>query len=321
MRRGRVRVWLATIAASCLGACASLFGIEELPLRPDPTPPINIDDGGDGGQALDCDGGRPTCACQKHDFCDDFDNMLETLGARWSAIPGAANPFTKEEAGISFTDEALSRPRALRTNASAPRTSAYAVLGHELDHDKAAPGRTLGGVRLAMYVRVDTLSFNEIRGPLPEAGSAIVAGMVTLSGITFKGVAVVVAERGVYFFGGDDVLEPKRPTADQFENVIALYEGPVGPLTNNWLRVEILVGMKEVAVREGFFSCSAVADGPVMAANLGPRGSQSGCTTLPASFGGVAWAAKPIVTAGAALFGGGAISIRQDDVTVDFLEP
>lgn len=321
MKRFARAAFVALALPASVAACAALLDIEELPQRPDQdAAPLDASaPEPDGGSA--CDGGGRLCACTKHDFCDDFDDDAAVLGASWSGFGGLGNPFLKGDSGMNFTGTAFSAPRALESFASAQSTSAFAVLGHQLDQARLHPGRPFGGVRMSVLVQIGALSFSEIRGPLPDGGSAVAAAVVNFVGANLGGAAVVVGLDGAYLFSSVNLLEGNRKDAGPDDVVVQLFDGDVTAIARNWLRVEIVVADRAVALREGYSTCASVPAGPVMAAVVGPTALRQGCAAVPASLGGLSWASTPILTVGGALFGGGELVFRQDDVTMDFLEP
>lgn len=327
MRRGLSSVAFTFLLG--LGSCRVLFAIDDL-ARGDGTAEADssTDAANDNVAPLRCvqDAAWPVnCACEDgihHAFCDDFDTLSETLGARWSGLPGMPNPMIKGNAAIVHTDAALTPPRAVVTTASEQKTSSYAVIVHQLASDAKVP---IGGARFRQHVQIAALSFTEARGPIVDAGAAMISSMAHFEATTLKfaGVAVLATSNGVFLFASQDLLEP-RPSADAAAAnvVLTLNAGQIQDLSN-FVRIEILVAYKSVAVREGFVSCRAVAgdDTVVFAGGFGPSNFSQVCGALPASFGGLSWLSSPIITAGAALYGGGSLSIRDDSLSVDFLEP
>jgi len=318
----RLLLLVAVACAAVVPACAALFDFGELPLRTaaDAGPDAPLDGA---APPLDCDASFRKCACELHDFCDDFDDASTTrVGAGWSGIDEIENPFVKGDAGILLTDQAWSEPRGLTTTSTGDRASSFALLTHQMSHDRAQPGRDLGGVRITLRVRVRALSLLEVRGPL-DAGSAIVTGMARLEKSALRGITLLAAEEGIFLHASENLLDVPADAATRTDVILPVYDAPVSDLLGNWVRMEILVATRVIAERAGYGSCGAsgAAPGaPVMAASAGPTAKQ-GCAPLPAFFGGLSWASQPIIAAGAALFGGGAITLDQDDVTLDFLEP
>jgi hypothetical protein len=319
-RLAGVALALAGAALSPL-ACAALAGIDDLPLHvadgaPDePIVPIDAADASDAG----CETSSHMCHCVAHDFCDDFDVDGEALGARWSGAVGLPNPFTKGTETIGLTTDALSAPRALLVTAGQPKDSAFALLSEQLDQATAYPGRSFVGFRYTLDIRVESMGFDESRGPLGDSGSAAAAGVFHFDGTNARGVALILGVDGVYLSTAASILSTGL---DGGENYLApIFLGDVLTLSRTWLHVELLAAADSArAVSEGFTSCGAVPGSAVVAAAIGPLRVAQACLALPASVG-VSWAMQPVVSAGTVLFGGGQIVLRQDNVAFDFLAP
>jgi len=268
-----------------------------------------------------CESSSRVCGCVVHDFCDDFDVDGEALAARWSGVLGAANPFTKGDASFAYTTQALSPPRAVQTNTYDPKDVSLALIAHQLDFDKAYPGREFLGFRFTLDVQLETLVVTERGGPVVDAGSAVAAAVASYTGLDATGVAIVFAPMGAYLFAGRGLFRGQGLLPDAGDgSIVPIYDGDLLGYAKSWLHAEIVVADKARAVREGFASCSALDDGPVVAATVGPARVSQACTPLPPGVG-FAWARQPGVTAGAALMAAGTLAIRQDNVAFDFLAP
>lgn len=318
MKRATVRLALALVVAGLpLVACGTLLGIEHLPIVDEDA----ADQSSEAAITTDagCEASSRLCGCVPHDFCDDFDVDGEALGARWSGVLGLANPFTKGDASMDFTAQALSPPRAAQTRAGEDKASSFAILSQQLDHATVHPGRAFVGFRYAVDLQLETLVVTEPRGPLVDSGSAVAASVLHFDGPAAKGVALIVAPDAAYLLTAASLLDIQ--SLDGGTGAITrIFEGDILALGRSWLRVELVVADKARAVREGFTSCSAAADGPVAAASLGPARVKQACLALPAAVG-MGWAEQPVVSAGGVLFAGGTLVMRQDNVAFDFLAP
>ncbi len=319
MRRMRGASVLVSLAAAC-AACASLLDIEVLPVRADDAgldaPAVDAS-----SDAVDCDATPAACACAQHDFCDDFDNG-EALGERWHLPSGVSNPFPKGDAGIALTDAAYTPPLAVLTTSDGTNSASFAFLGNQVEFATLHAGKTFVGARYAVDLQLDDLSFVEVRGPIASIPSAIVAAVMGLVDSVPRGVGVLATLEGIYLFAATDLLGATKPDAAPTDAVLVkIFDGKTLEIAKSWLRVEILVADRDVAVKLGFASCATAPAGPIAAAGLFPGRVKQGCAALPSSFGGLAWAQSPVATAGGALFGGGSLRLRQDDVFLDFVEP
>jgi len=313
-------VAVVAVSAAALSACGSLLGIEKLPVVDDAGSTPEVDAGEASAADAGCEVSSRVCGCVVHDFCDDFDVDGEALAARWSGALGAPNPFTKGDASVAFTTKALSPPRAIQTASDEPKESAVALIAHQLDFAALYPGKDFVGFRYTVNIQLDTLVLTERGGPVPDAGSALAAAVINYSGLDATGVGLVFTSDGAYvviarglFLGG--------ALPDSGDGALSrIYLGDPVSFAKTWLRAELLVADKARAIREGFSSCGAVADGTVAAASLGPGKLSQGCLAMPAGVGS-AWAKQPGVTAGAAMMASGTLVLRQDDVAFDFLPP
>ena len=306
-------------AAIPLGACGAILGIEQLP----------IDDGLDASPDQEAEASPPAdagceassrmCGCVPHDFCDDFDVDGEALGARWKNDLGIPNPFTKADASMELSNEGLSPPRALLTRTGDEKSSSFALLSHQLVYDASYPGRAFAGFRYTADIRVEKIVTTEPRGPLREAGSAAAASVLHYEGLVVSGIVLLVVPDGAYLLTAASILDNNGVDGGNGD-LVRLFDGDILELSKSWIRVELLIAEKGRALREGFPTCAAVADGFVAAAAVGPAGAKQGCLAIPPDVG-VAWAAEPVVQAGGLLFAGGELVLRQDNIAFDFLAP
>ncbi|CAN5924162.1 hypothetical protein BH11MYX4_BH11MYX4_63340 [soil metagenome] len=316
-RAARAAVALVFALAGVSAACGTILGLETLPIVDPDATPDQVSDAAvsDAG----CEASSTMCGCVPHDFCDDFDVDGEALGARWSGLLGLTNPFTKGDAKIELTTQALSAPRAILTTAGDPKASSIALLSQQLDHAVAHPGRAFAGFRYALDLQLETLETTEVRGPLVDSGSAVAASVLHFDGPAAKGVAIILSTDGVFLLTAASILDIQ--SEDSGDGAITqLFSGDILALSRNWLRVEIVMADRDRAVREGFTSCGSRTGGPVVAAAIGAARIKQACLTVPAAVG-LSWATQPVVNAGSLLFAGGKLVLRQDNVAFDFLVP
>lgn len=301
-------------AAVVLVACASVLGIEDRPLRADTDGAPLVDGGGGGGADV---GAEASCnlfesrACSAdcpRDFCDDFDGDGQAPESRWVTPIGLQNPFVRGDSGVALTMPADSPPYALSTRTSSSSTSSYGMLAHLLSFDAKHKGQTFDGVRVAFKFRIDELKSTGIGGPVKDAGSAAMLGMLRADVVQpLKGIAVVLSGRSMILDVADDVL------GGDGSNVLGTVATDLDLtfLRDNWVQLELFVGDRERATQLGFALCATTNPGLVAAAGLAGRTLGSACVNVPASFGTPDWAEFPVILAGSLLFSAGTASFRS----------
>jgi len=314
-RRRGLRVVLAAAVAALSTACALVLGIDDKPLRPESPSEGGVDAGADAADAACTPDPRLGCACETHDFCDDFDDDASAPFSRWSSPLG--NPFVKAGSTIGLDAGGRSPERATSVVGGSDGGSTYAIVLAELDHAKLRPGRPFAGAKLSFLLQLEELALSANNsGPIDDAGTAYVGAVLRLLEVKPAGAAILVADDGTYLSVSTDVIGGggKGSTA-------RLYEGAVLKLAKppNWIRVEIFIAERDKAVAAGYSSCSGLPAGPVAAAMLSIPTYQ-GCVAIPAEFGDLSWAKAPILGVGAGTFGAGTFRVRHDNVSFDFLE-
>lgn len=306
-------------------SCRLLFGVDDLSggaLAPSPGTEAGPDAIAEAGADAppDCDpqsAGYQFCACTKHDFCDDFD-IGEPRGAHWVGLGGVSNPFANPNAGTVDIavdlDGGFTGPGALTTSVSETHTSGWAFLAQSAD---AGPARRVDGLLYGAEVEVQSVGFIEQqRGPL-DGGSAVIAAIGKVDQVQLKiaGVALLAGTDGMYLFASRDLLGGKRDPVATPDDVMLQFEGGNVQGLGGWLRFELLIGSRTVAVAQGY-ECADVPDGPVVAGSfatkIGPlcHAAPAGMSDLQTGYG---------MVTGAAVYGGGSVVVKHDSVTLDIL--
>ena len=297
----RFRAITAALAAlSSLVGCGLVLGLDPLPLRPTDAGAVEA------GPDADCDPTRGCTAACPHDFCDDFDLDGQAPNAKWPGVLGLESPLVRQDATV---DLAIGRspPRSLGSHsASTVSSPSHAFLVRAL---KGPDGGA--SLRYQFDVLLETLTLNEPRGPLPEAGAASIAAILSPVNGSPAGAAIVVGPDGIYLASSDNVL------ASTDAGVQSFFSGSVAPLSGNWVRIELFVGTAEAAVPIGYTTCAG-KKGALAAARILALGSNA-CTQLPGALSDISWTELPVLLAGSYLFGAGRIDVRIDNVTADFV--
>lgn len=306
----------ASVAGALL-ACEAILNIEEKPLRVAPEAGALPDGVGvDGGGAdARCDPAEPRCSvgCLR-DFCDDFDVDGQAPEARWAAPPGFVNPVLKGDSGVSLATGGSTPPAALLAATSTTEPSSFSMLGHQLSFRERHAGEQIDGLRVAIDLRVDTLTYTGPGGPVPDAGSATMLGVLRNDSFPPKGIAILVTGDAVYLDISEDVLG--NTSGDVLAPLNTKID--IGAVLQNWGRLELFIGDRERAVAEGHAQCGLVAPGLVAAASLGGRVLGEACAAVPPSFGPASWIETPALLVGSLLFAPGSATFRIDNVVANF---
>lgn len=322
-RRGRVAGALlgsAGLGASLL-ACAAILDLEDdKPLRVAPDTSALVD-AGDATDAKDaappapCDETKGCSAACPHDFCDDFDMDGQAPETRWIAPSGFTNPILKGDAGFALADTAglaYSPPRALLATTGSAGTS-FSMLVNKLSFADRHPGQVFDGVHAAIELRVEALNLLGPGGPVPDAGSAAMLGLLRPDSFPPKGVAIVITDDAIQLDVSDDIL-----TGSGTQTLAKLSSNFKAPkLLGIYVLLELFVGDQARAVKEGYDTCQGVTPGLVAAAKLGKILGQA-CLPVTGAFGPATWAENPAMLIGSLLFGPGNAVVRVDNAVADF---
>lgn len=313
------RAALALAGTACfLAACASILGIEELPVKEESVrdagrdrtaPPVDA-----GIDAKPCTETPATgCACP-HTFCDDFDDASTPVGARWLSTltpTGGAfiNSKTPGGASVGYAGEPVSAPNTFEAKLYSDNGSAYAFLFNRLAHQR---GANFQGVRFRFHTRIKELVLNESRGPV-DGGSIVVGGLFTES-IPPAGVVIAATPGAVILAAADtDVLDENSTATSS-----VAYDGNVLEHAQTPITVELYVVTRDRAVAEGLEMCSLVPAPNVAALRI--AGLAATCMALPTTLSDPAWTTNSLVGLGAGTFGMGSANILHDNAMVDFFE-
>ena len=318
-RRRLLGIAAAGLAASAF-ACSAILGIDEKPLRAEADASTLADaaDAADASAEATCDPSAVVgCggACP-HDFCDDFDGDGQAPATRWKPPAGFENPIIQGDSGVSLTTPGNTPPTSLLASTSSTGSTSFSILVDQLTLADRHAGKTFDGVRVAIDLRVDALTFTGKGGPVEDAGAATVLGLLRPDSFPPKGIAIVLTGRSVHLDVSEDVLgvSGTEIVADINSSL------DTSKVLNNWVRIELFVGDRERAVREHFDKCASVAPGLVAAAALGGKVLGEACVPVPAGFGPPTWAETPAFLVGGLLFAAGRASFRIDNAVADFYE-
>jgi hypothetical protein len=314
------RRWLLAIATAALTgsalACSAILGIDDKPLRVETdgaTPPTDAADAADAA-ACDPNAVRGCGGACPHDFCDDFDGDGQAPGSRWQPPNGFENPIVQGDSGVTLTAPGNASARSLLARTSSTGSTSFSILVDQLALADRHAGKQFAGVRVAIDLRVDALTFTGKGGPVTDAGSATVIGLLRPDSFPPKGIAIVLTGSSVHLDVSEDALgvTGTEIVADVNRNI------DVSKVLNNWVQVELFVGDRDRAVSERFESCKAVARGLVAAAALGGKVLGEACVPVPPGFGGSTWAETPAFLVGGLLFAAGSAAFRVDNAVADF---
>ncbi|MBS2014867.1 MAG: hypothetical protein JST00_18400 [Deltaproteobacteria bacterium] len=311
---------MASIAAALVG-CATILGIEDRPLRQesDASDASSESAPAEAGGDASCNRfeSRACTADCPREFCDDFDGDGQAPTTRWRTPIGFNNPFVRGDSGVTLTANGNSAPTALSAGSGSAGQTAYAFLAHLLAFDETHPGETFGGVRVAIDLRVDSLTISGKGGPVPDAGSAALLGMTRSDVVPPKGLAIVVSGTSMYLSIAEDVL---GGTGTSVLGRITDQVDIVDFLRSTWLQVELFVGERDIAVKLGYSKCAepTITPGQVAVAAVGARKIGMACLNVPDAFGPPTWPKSAVILGGTLLFAAGESKFRIDNVAADF---
>lgn len=310
----RRSVTSVALAAVCLaGGCRLVLGLEELPLREDPSeagPAVPDGEAPDAGEPCVDDPSRGCRDGCDHAFCEDFDRGGDVFSRWTSAVTPAGGVLVRNDAAVTTSLEAstLSPPLALTSRLDCDACSAYALLAKSVEAKDAA------AVRLRLFVRPLSLELSPktFGGPFEDAGAVFVGGLLATP-IPARGALLLVNRDGVYLytngndlFGGAGSGDPPKPVATGLL------------VTGAYVEVELLVGSRARALKEGMASCASEPDGLVVAARIA-RGT-NGCTPLPDTLlADTTWLDQPTFLVGTGTYGPGLVEVDHDNVAIDVL--
>lgn len=315
-RRLAVAVALLTWAVA---ACASILGIEELPLLEEhDASDAAMEEGDAAAEAAPCDDDISLgCRGCPHAFCDDFDDDAAP-GARWiSTVTPSGGPLFIQRGdggatGALVTDGAVSPPFAFESSVASDAGGSFSLLLNQLA--KHTPGPRFAGLVYRFQLRVRRLELTEIEGPLKheDSGSAAFAAL-SPADITSAAVGLVSTQERVFAVLGTNFFQPKPDASihDMFATELATFgDQPV--------RMDIYVTTRERALAEKLVRCGALAAPTVMAVRV--NNVLHECAPLEGPLADLAWTHDAVIGLGAGTFGSGSVAIVYDNVMVDFLE-
>jgi hypothetical protein len=321
MRWGLVRVTTLACAIGMVAACASVLGLEELPLASADAGAADVaSDSVGGGDAACTERGTTFCRriCPEPDFCDDFDDKEPKL--IWKAPPGFPNPIMANGAQVTVEiDDAGAEGKVLRGTAQGTGSnSSIGIYSHLLA--KPEPNKPpVRGVRMLASIRVVELSFLEHEGGV--AGERW-AGAFALSGFAAgtEGVTVLLRE----IEGRDELriaLSQRSIGAEGETTTLATFVDLQRDVVyQNPLELDLLVAEKEIFEREGV-DCKVLDPD---ASPTAPRAKitflqQGQCVALKGPLADPKWLESPMVGAGIFVTEETRAEVRVDNVAVYLL--
>jgi hypothetical protein len=307
----------ALLLAPALWACASLLGIEELPVEALATDAgLDAADAAADVDAAPCED-KPALGCRgcPHAFCDDFDDEDAGVGERW------VSPYTPA-GGVLFRERAdggvrvvrvpggISPPNALEVLVSGDGGNSYAALVHQLFRPEA-PGAVLG-MRLRIATRVKKVDVEGPTFPLPDGGALMVG--IGPSKIGDSVVGFAVHAEGFYAVLGTKLFADNDPAGKP----LLLYETEIASFGDQPFFVDIYVATRERALAVPLPACEAVQAPTVIAARI--NNLVGGCVPFDGELADLAWMADPLLLLGTGIAKAGTVHFVHDNVSVDFLQ-
>lgn len=324
------RLLIVMLAAPLSVACATLLGVESLPLRevsdaePDVDPGLGTRDGepsGDGGCAPR---GTSFCGtqCPVPDFCEDFESEEAGSFARWSGYGTSKNPLEIEGGTLGIViDDAGTRSHVLASQASRPGTD-RSLAG--LLHTIFDAGPNPRGLRVQFTGTMREIVFDE------DSGSSGRSAYLFAVGDPFanQGVTIVFKDKGASTL---DVVLQRRPLFNDGEIVDLVALGGVGKddIANSRPNFEFEVAPRSVLL-ERQHACPEVdgtADGgDASAPSPGPDAMWlwvkiyvEKCLPLSGSLASPDWLHQLALIGGVFVNSYGRAETRLDDVALTYL--
>ena len=312
-----------TLTCALLVACASVLGLEELPLAiadagGSDTPSeavVEVDAG--------CDARGPTFCqriCPVPDFCEDFEQGDPRL--TWKAPPSLPNPFAVNggTAAVEVDDAGNAEGKVLTGRAEGTGSNTALglythVLAKSVDESPA-----IRGVRMQARVRLVEFEFlPPVGGPAGErwVGAFALAGL----GGNFEGVTMLLKEVET----DHDVLLPVLSqrgigNTGQTTDLVPLPEIPRETIFSNPIELDIMIADKETFEREGI-KCTVIEPD---ASPIAPRAliqflNLAQCAALKGGLANMKWLEVPAVGAGIFVTEETRAEVRVDNIAVYLL--
>ncbi len=317
------RAALAWVVCAGLCACDLVLGLHDRTLG-------TGDASADAADANSCDG--DFCACQRHDFCEDFDpyTQLQDLQTRWQ-VPGFGTSIYQLNGSVSFDNgnviQPPSRPNALATSVllqPSLQQGAGFIMG-QINASDAGPPPVGVSVKVQMLVtHMDPL---DGAPPVFDSGISLFGGVLALVNATTKnGVGVTMSDQGVYVGYALDVLtvgarlaqgkqvfnvNPVFPSYQPLQIIVAKRSSTALP------NVECTAGPVLTDPDASIQDAAPPPDPVVIVASTGL--SAPVCETLSADLAFSDWLAAPIVVLGSIALGQGLFAVTYDNLVLDFL--
>lgn len=319
MRRAVTAV--AVVSTLALLSCEAILGLHD----------HGLPDAGAADAALDapnaCDG--DFCACNPHDFCDDFDpySSVTELEPHWH-VPAFGTSIFQLGGSLSLDNGTTlpppSKPNALLATVLLPTPLQGA--GFVMSQLEAGVANVVG-VHITVRFRAVSIDPADGAPPLLDSGIALFGAVIAIVDVASNnGVGVAFSEQGAYTGYALDVLSVGARIA-QGKQFIPFNPVQIGQYT----ALDVIVA-KRSSQSVASFDCTpgpvltdidgsipdaAVPADPVVIAVTGVTGPA--CEILSAELAQVDWLASPIFMLGGVVKGQGLFSVDYDNFTLDFL--
>ncbi len=333
MRTRRIAWVIASVLGASAVACSALLGLDDRTLRASDAGSDAVPD----GPTTCVDAGF--CACNKHDFCEDFDSIknVAELKTRWTneigfpPSPVAIPPSRTDLDPLTVVPPSPPNAFLARTEVKSG-TGGLAAAFVQIDGTKIKTQLILG-VKVSFLLRIDALEPNDAGVQIKDSGIQEAVGVVELVSPTgSNGVGMLLTENGGfvgYALNINDLLKTSLAQGLPF------YGSKISPPGSVFLPFTVIVAPRNSKELIG----ATCTQGPIV--TLGDADPDSGAGTQPDSLvvylipplglgskvcqilGGdlldPTWVRNPVVAIGSVQAGMGVFQAAFDNVTVDFL--
>ncbi len=319
----RWRLPLAGTLTCALGvACASVLGLEELPLAIADAGGSDAPPSESGGGDAGCDARGPTFCqriCPVPDFCEDFEQ--EDPAVTWKPPPPLANPLVNNDGSVTVEvdDGGRSEGKVLTGRATGTGTNTTVALYTHVLAKSLEESLPIRGVRMKARLRVVELEFLAHVGGIP---SERWAGAFALTGLAAgtEGVTVLLKEVET----DHDYLLPvlsQRGIGNegQTTDLIKLIDIERQTILSNPIELDVLVADKETFERESTCKILEPDASPTAPRALIQFLNQPWCAVLTGPLANTKWLEVPAIGAGIFVTEETRGEVRVDNIAVYLL--
>jgi len=314
----RRRIVAVTLLAWAVAACASILGIEELPVavdEPDAGVEAGAPDVADAGLEACTDNYALGCRSCPHAFCDDFDQEDAALGAQWTSLitPSGGLLFRQRSDGGARGTRVpvfISPPSGFEAFVTTDAGSSYAFLVNQLP--KHTKGPTFAGIRFRIQSRVKKL---DLAGPDAGGRTDNRAAFAALGpqDPTQAMIGFVASPKGFDVVLGGNFLADDLDAASH-----PVFESPLTEFGDQAVLIEVFVTTRERAVAERLEKCRDEKAPTVIGVRI--NNIVNRCVPLDGVLANLDWTLEPAVGVGAGTFDNGTVQFIHDNAMLDFLE-